>query len=184
MSAAMKMTGLSAVVAAGLLLCLSLFSCAGKKESSKTTIRIKAAVIETNKGRIVLQLFEKDAPETVANFEKLASSGFYNGLTFHRYVPNFVIQGGDPKGDGTGNPGYRIKFERSPRKHLRGAVAMALSPGDPDSGGSQFYITLVPTPHLNGDYCVFGQVVKGMGVVGQLRQDDVMKSVTITEMDI
>ena len=142
------------------------------------------ATIKTNRGDIELDLFAADAPKTVNNFVFLARDGYYDGLTFHRYVPNFVIQGGDPRGDGTGDAGYKIKFERSPRKHLRGAVAMALSPGDKDSGGSQFYITLAPTPHLNGDYCVFAQVLKGMGVVMQLRQGDVMKSVQITEMEI
>jgi peptidyl-prolyl cis-trans isomerase B (cyclophilin B) len=184
MSRVIARSGPYATGALALLISVFALNCAGQKESSKSTVRIKAAVIETSKGQVVLQLFEKDAPATVANFEKLSTSGFYNGLTFHRYVPNFVIQGGDPKGDGTGNPGYRIKFERSPRKHLRGAVAMALSPGDPDSGGSQFYITLAPTPHLNGDYCVFAQVVKGMGVVMKLRQGDLMKSIQITEMEI
>src|SRR5436305_13297220 len=104
----------------------------------------KIATIEMAKGgKIVLELFTDVAPNTVANFEKLANSGFYNGLTFHRVEPGFVVQGGDPKGNGTGGPGYRIKAEFNSRKHVTGAVAMARSQ-DPDSAGSQFYITLAP----------------------------------------
>ncbi len=135
-------------------------------------------LIETEKGDIVFKFYPEDAPNTVANFIKLAEKKFYDGLKFHRVVPNFVIQGGDPKGDGTGGPGYTIKAEFNSRSHLTGAVAMARAM-DPDSAGSQFYICLARTPHLDGQYTVFGQVTKGMDVVQSIRQGDVMKKVTL-----
>ena len=138
---------------------------------------MKKAVIETDKGKIELVLFDKDAPNTVKNFEKLASAGFYNGLTFHRVVPNFVIQGGCPKGDGTGGPGYTIKCEINPRKHGTGALSMAHA--GKDTGGSQFFITHSPQPHLDGKHTVFGQVEKGMDVVNKIRPGDVMRKVYV-----
>lgn len=138
------------------------------------------AIIEMAAGKIVVEFYEKDAPGTVANFIKLAKQGYYNGLSFHRVVPGFVAQGGDPKGDGTGGPGYSIRDELSMRKHLTGAVAMAKS-ALPNSAGSQFYITLAPQPALDGKYTVFGQVVEGMDVVMKIKIGDVMKKVTIVE---
>lgn len=135
-------------------------------------------LIETEKGDIVFKFYPEDAPNTVDNFIKLAEKKFYDGLVFHRVEPNFVIQGGDPKGDGTGGPGYKIKAEFNSRAHLTGAVAMARSM-DPDSAGSQFYICLARTPHLDGQYTVFGQVTKGMDVVQSIRRGDVMKKVTV-----
>lgn len=142
---------------------------------------MKKAIIETEKGNIILELFEKDAPKTVANFEKLAKSGFYDGLTFHRVIPNFVIQGGCPKGDGTGGPGYSIKCETkgNPRKHGKGALSMAHA--GKDTGGSQFFITHSPQPHLDGVHTVFGQVIEGMDVVNKIKAKDKMKKVTIVE---
>ncbi|AGB48404.1 peptidyl-prolyl cis-trans isomerase (rotamase) - cyclophilin family [Methanomethylovorans hollandica DSM 15978] len=142
---------------------------------------MKKAIIETEKGNIVLELFEKDAPKTVANFEKLIKQGFYDGLTFHRVIPNFVIQGGCPKGDGTGGPGYTIKCETkgNPRKHGKGAISMAHA--GKDTGGSQFFITHSPQPHLDGVHTVFGQVIEGMDVVNKIKPKDVMKKVTISE---
>ena len=109
---------------------------------------MKKAIIETEKGTIELELFEKDAPNTVANFEKLIKEGFYDGLTFHRVIPDFVIQGGCPRGDGTGGPGYTIKCETegNPNKHGTGALSMAHA--GKDTGGSQFFITHSPQPHL------------------------------------
>jgi peptidyl-prolyl cis-trans isomerase B (cyclophilin B) len=136
------------------------------------------AVITTSKGVIKFKFFPADAPKTVDNFIKLASKGFYNGLTFHRVVPGFVIQGGDPSGDGSGGPGYAIKAEFNSRPHLEGTVAMARS-SDPDSAGSQFYICLGPQPFLDGKYTVFGQLTEGMDVVKQIRVGDVMTQVTI-----
>jgi len=138
----------------------------------------KEAVIQTEKGEIVFKFYPEDAPNTVANFIKLARQGFYDGLTFHRVVPGFVVQGGDPKGDGTGGPGYTIKAEFNTRSHITGTVAMARGK-DPDSAGSQFYICLARAPHLDGHYTVFGQVTKGMDVVQALKVGDIMTKVTV-----
>jgi peptidyl-prolyl cis-trans isomerase B (cyclophilin B) len=131
-------------------------------------------------GEIRLEFFPEDAPKTVDNFVTLAKKGFYNGLNFHRVVPDFVVQGGCPKGNGTGGPGYTIKAEFNKQKHVRGTVAMARSQ-HPDSAGSQFYITYGATPHLDGSYTVFGRVVAGMEHVDRIKQGDRMKSVTIVE---
>ncbi len=138
-------------------------------------------VIKTNKGDISLALFPEFAPITVANFAKLLKSDFYKGLTFHRYVPNFVIQGGDPNGDGTGGPGWTIKDEHdNGLTHIEGAIAMARTQR-PNSAGSQFYITLAPTHQLDGQYTVFGKVKEGMDVVKQLRAGDVMNEIKIID---
>jgi len=131
-------------------------------------------------GEIRLEFYPEDAPKTVENFVTLAKKGFYNGLNFHRVVPDFVVQGGCPKGNGTGGPGYQIKAEFNKQKHLRGTLAMARSQ-DPDSAGSQFYICYGPTPHLDGNYTVFGRVVSGMEHVDRIKQGDKMTSVTISE---
>jgi peptidylprolyl isomerase/peptidyl-prolyl cis-trans isomerase B (cyclophilin B) len=131
-------------------------------------------------GEIRLEFFPEDAPKTVENFVTLAKKGFYNGLTFHRVVPDFVVQGGDPEGNGTGGPGYTIKAEFNTRKHGRGTLAMARSQ-DPDSAGCQFYITYGAQPHLDGSYTVFGQVVSGMEHVDRIKQGDRMQSVAILE---
>ena len=131
-------------------------------------------------GEIRIEFFAEDAPKTVENFVTLAKKGFYNGLNFHRVVPDFVVQGGCPKGNGTGGPGYTIKAEFNKHKHVRGTVAMARSQ-HPDSAGSQFYICYGTTPHLDGQYTVFGKVVSGMELVDRIRQGDKMTSVTITE---
>ena len=131
-------------------------------------------------GEIRLEFYPEDAPKTVENFVTLAKKGFYNGLNFHRVVPDFVVQGGCPKGNGTGGPGYQIKAEFNKQKHVRGSLAMARSQ-DPDSAGSQFYICYGATPHLDGQYTVFGRVVSGMEHVDRIKQGDKMTSVTITE---
>lgn len=133
------------------------------------------AVIETELGQIVIELFAKDAPETVANFKSLVEQGFYDSLTFHRVEPGFVVQGGDPNGNGTGGPGYTIRDEDSKRKHLRGSVGMAKS--GPHTAGSQFYICLSDQPGLDGRYTVFGQVVEGMEVVDAIQIGDRMLQV-------
>ena len=140
----------------------------------------RTAIIETDKGTIKFTLYEQDAPITTANFINLAEEGFYNGLTFHRVEPGFVIQGGDPRGNGTGGSGKNIKLEVSPTlKHGEaGAVAMARS-SNPDSASSQFYITLGPASFLDGNYAVFGRVTEGLEVVQQIRVGDKMKSVRI-----
>jgi peptidylprolyl isomerase/peptidyl-prolyl cis-trans isomerase B (cyclophilin B) len=136
------------------------------------------ATIETNKGTIELDLYPDVAPATVENFATLAGKGFYDGLTFHRYVPGFVIQGGDPEGSGMGGPGYKIKAEFNDKPHIAGTLAMARS-AHPDSAGSQFYICLAPAPHLDRQYTVFGQVTSGLDVVLQLREGDKMTKVTV-----
>ena len=135
---------------------------------------MEKAIIETEKGTIELELFPNEAPGTVANFEKLINEGFYDGLTFHRVIPDFVIQGGCPNGNGTGGPGYTIKCETegNPHKHGRGALSMAHA--GKDTGGSQFFITHSPQPHLDGVHTVFGQVIKGMDVVDKIQQGDKM----------
>jgi len=137
------------------------------------------ATIHTAKGRIRIELFPQDAPITVDSFITLARKGFFNGLTFHRVVPNFVIQGGDPRGDGEGGPGYQIRCEINTRPYVRGAVGMALS--GKDTGGSQFFITHSPQPHLDGGYTVFGQVVGGMAVVDRIVRGEVIRRVEIFE---
>jgi peptidyl-prolyl cis-trans isomerase B (cyclophilin B) len=133
-----------------------------------------------NGDEIRMEFYPEDAPKTVESFVTLAKKGFYNGLTFHRVVPDFVVQGGCPKGDGTGGPGYTVKAEFNKQKHLRGSVAMARSQ-HPDSAGSQFYITYGATPHLDNNYTVFGHVVSGMEHVDRIKQGDKMKTVTIAE---
>ena len=139
------------------------------------------AVITIDKGcEIRIELYPEDAPKTVESFITLSKKGFYDGLTFHRVVPGFVAQGGDPKGDGTGGPGYTLKAEFNKRKHVRGTVAMARSQS-PDSAGSQFYICFAPAPHLDNNYTVFGQVTSGLEVVDRIKPGDKMKSVKIEE---
>ncbi len=139
-----------------------------------------AVIVMEKGGEIRIELFPEDAPKTVESFITLSKKGFYNGLTFHRLEKGFVAQGGDPKGDGTGGPGYTLKAEFNQRKHVRGTVAMARA-AHPDSAGSQFYICFGPAPHLDGKYTVFGQVVKGMEVVDRIERGDRMKSVRIEE---
>jgi peptidyl-prolyl cis-trans isomerase B (cyclophilin B) len=141
------------------------------------------AVIKTSKGDIVCELFVKDAPLSVTNFKMLADEGFYDGLTFHRVEPGFVIQGGDPTATGAGGPGYTIPAEINGHKHIQGALAWARQ-GDevnPErrSSGSQFYITLAPTPFLDGKYTVFGQTVKGQDVADKIRPGDTIEKVEI-----
>src|SRR5262249_17618609 len=151
-------------------------------ESQKGTARVKqTAEITMEKGGIIkIEFFPDDAPKTVENFITLAKKGYYDGLTFHRVEPGFVVQGGDPKGDGTGGPGYKIKAEFNKQQHVRGVVAMARSQ-DPDSAGSQFYITLAPAHFLDGKYTVFGKVTSGMNIVDNIKKGDKMKSVKIIE---
>jgi cyclophilin family peptidyl-prolyl cis-trans isomerase len=128
------------------------------------------AVLVTERGPITLALYALDAPLTVENFLALARNGYYRDTRFHRVVPNFVAQDGDPRGDGNGGPGYAIRDELNRRRYVRGAVGMALS--GPDTGGSQYFITHAPQPHLDGHYTVFGVVVDGFEVLDQLVQGD------------
>jgi peptidyl-prolyl cis-trans isomerase B (cyclophilin B) len=133
--------------------------------------------IKTTQGNITVELFS-DVPVTTKNFTDLVAKGFYNGLTFHRYVEGFVIQGGDPEGTGQGGSGTTIPLEITDHKHEKGALGMARSQ-DPNSASSQFYICLDALPSLDGQYCVFGRVVKGMDNVMKLRQGDKMLKVTL-----
>ncbi len=150
--------------------------------NTKETALVKqTAVITLGNGKqIKIEFFPEDAPKTVENFVTLAKKGFYDGLNFHRGVPDLVVQGGCPKGDGTGGPGYQIKAEFNKNKHVRGSVAMARSQ-HPDSAGCQFYITYGATPHLDNNYTVFGKVVSGMEEVDRIKQGDRMTSVAIEE---
>jgi len=137
----------------------------------------QAKIVMENGNEIKLELFDGDAPNTVANFEKLANEGYYNGLTFHRVIAGFVAQGGCPHGNGMGGPGYTIKCEINPNKHERGSLAMAHA--GKDTGGSQFYICYESQPHLDGRHTVFGKVISGMEHVDSIKAGDVMKSVEI-----
>jgi peptidyl-prolyl cis-trans isomerase B (cyclophilin B) len=139
------------------------------------------ATIATGRGSIVIELYPQYAPKTVNNFVFLAGQGFYDGVTFHRVIRDFMIQGGDPTGTGTGGPGYRFEDEvrNNPLKHETGVLSMANA--GPNTNGSQFFITHSPQPHLNGKHTVFGKVTSGMNVVNAIRQGDVMTSVTIAE---
>ena len=142
---------------------------------------MKVVTIETNKGTIKAQLFEDKVPKTVANFEKLAGQGFYNGLKFHRVIADFMVQTGCPQGTGTGGPGYKFadEFHKELRHSGPGILSMANS--GPNTNGSQFFITHVETPWLDGKHSVFGKVLSGMDVVNSIKQGDVMKTVTVSE---
>lgn len=140
----------------------------------------KAQITMENGNLIEIELFDQEAPGTVGNFEKLASEGFYNGLSFHRVIPGFVAQGGCPHGTGTGGPGYTIKCETkgNPHKHLRGALSMAHA--GKDTGGSQFFICYDSFPHLDGVHTVFGRVTSGMEHVDAIKQGDKMSKVVVS----
>ncbi len=137
--------------------------------------------METNRGTIEIELYPQHAPKTVNNFVFLAREGFYDGVSFHRVINNFVIQGGDPTGTGSGGPGYRFEDEvkNNPLKHETGVLSMANA--GPNTNGSQFFITHSPQPHLNGKHTVFGKVTKGMEVVNAIRQGDTMTRLTVSE---
>jgi peptidyl-prolyl cis-trans isomerase B (cyclophilin B) len=169
------------------LIALLVANCGGKKAETQPSESQAApqtsgegqsseevAVIETRLGSMTLEFFPDVAPNHVANFIKLAKAGFYNGTTFHRVIPGFMIQGGDPNSkdadrsnDGTGGPGYTIDAEFNQRPHLRGTLSMARAM-DPNSAGSQFFICVTDVPHLNGNYTVFGQVIRGIETVDKI----------------
>ena len=136
---------------------------------------------ETTQGTFTVELFT-DVPITTKNFTDLVARGFYDGLVFHRYVPNFVIQGGDPNGTGMGGSGKTISLEITKHQHVKGALGMARSQ-DPNSASSQFYICLADVHNLDGSYCVFGQVIDGMDTVLKLRKGDKMTKVTLVTKD-
>jgi peptidyl-prolyl cis-trans isomerase B (cyclophilin B) len=150
---------------------------------------MSTATLETTKGNIVLELFDTDAPNTVKNFTDLIGKGFYDGLSFHRVVPNFVIQGGCPNtregargAPGTGGPGHQIDCETAgnPRKHDAAGV-LSMAHAGPNTGGSQFFVTLAATPHLDGVHTVFGRVTDGLDVVQSIREGDRMTKVTVAD---
>ncbi len=145
--------------------------------------KIKFAVIKTEKGDMICELFPDEAPQNVLNFATLARSGFYKGLTFHRVIPNFVIQGGCPYGTGTGGPGWRIKCEcdNQKHKHVRGTLSMAHA--GRDTGGSQFFVCHSAQPHLNGVHTVFGQVIndEGLNVLDAIKAGDKIIDIQIKE---
>ena len=150
----------------------------------------KTLTIETNRGTIVAELFDKEAPGTVANFEKLANSKFYDGVKFHRVVPDFVVQGGDPlsrdlpAGDrriGTGGPGWKIKCETKGNPHTHEVGALSMAHAGKDTGGSQFFMVLSEqnTKHLNGVHTVFGKIIRGLDVMRQIQANDTMTTVRV-----
>lgn len=142
---------------------------------------MKLAIIETNRGTIKVKLHDDKTPKTVKNFEDLAKKGFYNGLKFHRVIEKFMIQTGCPKGTGTGDAGYKFADEfHSSLKHS-GPGILSMANAGPNTNGSQFFITHVATPHLDGKHSVFGQVTEGLDIVNTIKQGDVMKTVTVTD---
>lgn len=142
----------------------------------------QATITFENGEKIIIDLFEEAAPKTVENFETLSKKGFYDGVIFHRVIPGFVAQGGDPTGTGMGGPGYTIKCETegNPHKHVAGSLSMAHA--GKDTGGSQFFLVHEPQPHLDGVHTVFGQVTEGMDVVLRIKQGDVMETVVVEEV--
>jgi peptidyl-prolyl cis-trans isomerase B (cyclophilin B) len=142
---------------------------------------VKIATIKTSRGTIRIKLHDDKTPKTVANFVKLANQGFYNGLKFHRVIANFMIQTGCPEGSGRGGPGYRFKDEFHPTLKHDGPGVLSMANAGPNTNGSQFFITHVATPHLDGKHSVFGRVLQGQEVVNAIRQGDIMESVTITD---
>jgi len=170
-------------------------SCAGQAPESAPTPKPKTysapppmtidtskqytATIETEKGDLVLELFASDVPVTVNNFVFLAREGFYDGTIFHRVIPGFMAQGGDPTGTGTGTPGYSFADEFTEHTHVTGALSMANS--GPNTNGCQFFITYAPQPHLDGKHSVFGQLTEGMGVLEKIETGDTLIRITIEE---
>lgn len=140
---------------------------------------MKTATIETNKGTITLELYDDKTPKTVANFEKLAGENFYDGLKFHRVIPDFMIQTGCPQGTGTGGPGYQFEDEFHPDLKHDGPGVLSMANAGPGTNGSQFFITHVETAWLDGKHSVFGRVTSGQDVVDAIEQGDVMEKVTV-----
>ena len=171
------------------LLALLSTSCAGGEPKPKTysapppmtidSSKQYIATIETEKGNIVLELFASDVPVTVNNFVFLAREGFYDGTTFHRVIPDFMAQGGDPTGTGTGTPGYSFADEFTEHTHVAGALSMANS--GPNTNGCQFFITYTPQNHLDGKHSVFGQLIEGRDVLEKIEQGDTIMRITIEE---
>ncbi len=142
---------------------------------------MKVATFDTSKGMVRVELFEEKAPKTVANFEKLSADGFYNGLSFHRVIDDFMIQGGCPEGTGTGGPGYQFDDEFHADLTHDGPGILSMANAGPNTNGSQFFITHIATPWLDGKHSVFGRVLEGQDVVNAIRQGDKMTAVTVVE---
>lgn len=157
---------------------------AGLKKFSRNFSQIDTiyAEITTHEGVMKILLNHHEAPNTVANFESLAKSKFYDGIIFHRIIQQFMVQTGDPKGNGTGGPGYKIPFEKNELSHEIGVISMA-NTGDLNSGGSQFFIVQYPQKHLDGKHTVFGRVVDGLDVIYRLEKGDPMITVKIIEIN-
>lgn len=141
---------------------------------------MKTATIETNRGTIRLELYDEKVPNTVANFEKLAGDGFYDGLKFHRVIAEFMIQTGCPQGTGTGGPGYQFEDEFHDELRHDGPGVLSMANAGPNTNGSQFFITHVATPWLDGKHSVFGRVLEGQDVVDAVQEGDTMEKVTVT----
>ncbi len=182
--------GLSPIAGISLVLAmLFLASCAGGGPERKTysapppmtidSSKQYTATIKTKKGDLVLELFARDVPVTVNNFVFLAREGFYDGVTFHRVIPGFMAQGGDPTGTGSGGPGYSFADEFTERTHVTGALSMANA--GPGTNGSQFFITYAPQHPLNGKHSVFGQLTEGMDVLKEIKSGDTIIRITIKE---
>ena len=142
---------------------------------------MKVATIVSNKGNIRIRLHDDKTPKTCANFEKLVSDGYYNGLKFHRVIADFMVQSGCPRGDGTGGPGYTFEDEFHPELRHDGPGVLSMANAGPNTNGSQFFITHVETPWLDDKHSVFGRVLDGLDVVNAIQQGDVMEKVTVTE---
>ena len=148
-------------------------------DGGMSVVKNPTVTIQTDKGDIVFELYMDKAPLTSKNFKTLADKGFYNGLKFHRVIRGFMIQGGDPQGDGTGGPGYEIEDEFGPGLKFNTDGIVAMANAGPDTGGSQFFITEGQTPWLDGKHAIFGKIIKGMDVVRNTQQGAVMKKVTV-----
>jgi cyclophilin family peptidyl-prolyl cis-trans isomerase len=161
---------------------LLLSACGGNTVTGKATADVTknpTVTIQTDKGDIVFELYLKQAPLTAGNFRQLVINKFYDGLTFHRVIHGFMIQGGDPTGTGSGGPGYTIKDEFAPGLKFDSDGVVAMANAGPNTGGSQFFITEAATPWLDGKHAIFGKVISGMDVVRAMSQGDVMKQVTV-----
>ena len=188
----MRIRKLLLILASSVILALAtplLASCGGAEPKQKTysapppmaidTSKQYTATIKTEKGDLVLELFTSDVPVTVNNFVFLAREGFYNGTTFHRVIPGFMAQGGDPTATGTGSPGYLFADEFTEHTHVTGTLSMANA--GPNTNGSQFFITYTPQHHLDGKHTVFGQLIDGMDVLEKIEQGDTIIRITIEE---
>ncbi|MDA7952011.1 MAG: peptidylprolyl isomerase [Pirellulaceae bacterium] len=143
---------------------------------------MKQAQLDTSKGTIIIELFEDKVPNTVGNFVKLSEEGFYNGLCFHRVIPDFMIQGGCPEGSGAGGPGYSFDDEFHPELRHDGPGILSMANAGPNTNGSQFFITHCATPHLDGAHAVFGKVTRGQDVVDSVEGGDLIEKITITDV--